>query len=110
MSDEYDEDNETWLLDAGHRVVEKMTAEGYSSLIALDRLIYCLWAADYGMRNAGDLETTADLHPTCLDNGKAAAQELALPRSAAAFSLSPEELEPAYFRLFDEVVSEIRAV
>jgi len=97
-----DEDNETWLLNAGGRVIEKMAAEDYSSLTAVDRLTYCLWAADYGMRNAGDLETAADLHPTCLDDGKSAAQELALPRSAAAFSLSPDEL--------DEVVSEIRAV
>lgn len=105
-----DEDNETWLLNAGGRVIEKMAAEDYSSLPPLDRLIYCLWAADYGMRNAGDLETAADLHLTCLDDGKSTAQELALPRSAAAFSLSPDELERAYFRLFDEVVSEIRAV
>jgi hypothetical protein len=79
-----DEDNETWLLNAGGRVIEKMAAEDYSSLTAVDRLTYCIWAADYGMRNAGDLETVADLNPTCLDYGKSAAQ---------------------YFRLFDEVVS-----
>ncbi len=106
----FDEDNESWLLNRGGRVIEKMATENYSSLPPLDRLIYCLWAADYGMRNAGDLETAADLHPACLDDGKSAAQELNLPRSAAAFSLSPDELERAYFRLFDEVVSEIRAV
>ncbi|MFW8646272.1 hypothetical protein ACOJBO_45740 [Rhizobium beringeri] len=101
---------ETWLLNAGGRVIEKNGCGGLFVAGPLDRLIYCLWAADYGMRNAGDLETAADLHPTCLHDGKSAAQELALPRSAAAFSLSPDELERAYFKLFDEVVSEIRAV
>ena len=103
-----DEDNETWLLNAGGCVIGEMATKDYSSLAPLDRLIYCLWAADYGMRNAGDLETAADLHPTYLDEGQSAAQELALPRSAAAFSLSPDEFERAYFRLFDELVSEIR--
>ena len=97
-------------LDRCARIIDKMAGADYSSLPPLDRLIYCLWAADYGMRNAGDLATVADLHPTFLDDGKLAAQELALPRTAAAFSLSADDLEHACFRLFDEVISEIRAI
>ncbi|XKM42714.1 hypothetical protein A4U53_021170 [Rhizobium ruizarguesonis] len=38
-----DEDNET---QAGASS-KKMAAEDYSSLTAVDRLTYCLWAADY---------------------------------------------------------------
>ncbi len=104
-----DDDNETWLLDEVDRIIGRKAAEGYSSLAPRDRLAYCLWSADYGMRNAGDLTTAADLHPTFLHDAQSAAQELALPCCIAAFSLSPEELEQRYFDLFDKIVAEIRA-
>jgi hypothetical protein len=57
-----DEDNETWLLDAGDEVIQAKAAHGIDSLSARDRLIYCLWVADYAMRNAGDLSTASDLY------------------------------------------------
>jgi hypothetical protein len=101
-------DNETWLLDEGDRAIQRKIAEGYSSLEPLDRLIYCLWAADYGMRNAGDLAAAADLHPTFLRDGQSAAQQLRLPCAIAAFSLSPQELEQQYFDRFDGIVAELR--
>lgn len=105
-----DEESETWLIDAGDRVIEKMTVLEYSSLPSLERLIYCLWAADYGMRNAGDLDVVEDLHPTYQRDGLLAAQELGLPHASAAFSLTPGDLERAYLRIFNDVVHEIRAV
>jgi len=105
-----DDDYATWLLDEGDRIVEQKAIEGYSSLTTRGRLIYCLWAADYGMRNAGDLTTAADLHPTFLADGQSAAHELGLPQAMAAFSLTPEELERQYFDLFDNVVAEIKTV
>lgn len=104
-----DDDNETWLLDAGDRVIRKRIAEGDLSLSPLERLTYCLWAADYGMRNAGDLTAAADLHPTFLDEGRSAAQDLGLCRSASAFSMAPDELARSYFQLFDGIVSEFRS-
>jgi len=103
-----DDDDETWLLEEGDRVIEKKAAEGYSSLGPRERLIYCLWAADYGMRNAGDLTTAADLHPTFLRDGQSAAQELDFPRCTAAFSLPNKKLEERYFDLFDGIVAELR--
>jgi len=102
------DDNETWLLDAGDGVIRKKRSLGYPSLSSLERLTYCLWAADYGMRNAGDLTTAADVHPSFLADGKAAALDLALPQSVAAFSMSCDELERRYFDLFDALVSELR--
>ncbi|TLX12078.1 hypothetical protein [Rhizobium sp. MHM7A] len=105
-----DDDHETWLLNEGHQIIEQINAKGYSCLTPRSRLIYCLWAADYGMRNAGDLATAADLHATFLAEGQSAAQELGLPQARAAFSLASEELERQYFSLFDNVVAEIRAV
>ncbi len=103
-----DKDDQTWLLEEGDRVITKKAAGTYSSLNPRDRLIYCLWVADYGMRNAGDLTTAADLHPAFLRDGQSAAQELGFPRSTAAFSLSSQELEERYFDLFGGIVAELR--
>lgn len=103
-----DDDDETWLLDAGGRIIEKKVAKGHSSLSALERLTYCLWLADYGMRNAGDLSPATELHPNFLRDGRSAAQELGLLRSAAAFSLPAGDLERRYFELFDGIAAEIR--
>lgn len=105
----FGDDHETWLLDEADQVIEQRANNGYSSLTPRARLIYCLWAADYGMRNAGDLTTAADLHPTFLVDGRFAAQELGLPHAVAAFSLTTKELEREYLDLFDEIVEEIRA-
>lgn len=103
-----EDDHETWLLDEGDQIVEQKAANGYASLTPRERLIYCLWVADYGMRNAGDLKTASDLHSTFLGDGRSAALELKLPQSIAAFSLTAEELERRYFNLFDDVAAEIR--
>src|SRR5262245_19878478 len=103
-------DNETWIVDVGGRVIDKKAAQGYSALSPLERLIYCVWVADYSMRNAGDLATAADLYPAFLDDGKSAARELDLPCSVTAFSLRLAEFEQEYFGVFDQIVSEIRAV
>lgn len=103
-----EDDHETWLLDEGERIIGQKAAEGYCALSPRERLIYCLWAADYGMRNAGDLVTAADLHPSFLVDGRAAARELELPQAVAAFSLPAKDLEQRYFDLFEDVVAEIR--
>ena len=104
-----DDDDGAWLLEEGHHVIDRKAGDGYSSLSARDRLIYCLWAADYGMRNAGDLATAADLHPTFLRDGHSAAQELGFSRCTEAFSLSHKSLEERYFALFAGMVAELRA-
>ena len=103
-----DDDHETRLLDVGDRVIKQKVAKGYSSLSPRARLICCLWAADYGLRNAGDLTTAADLHPAFLNDGPSAVKELGLPHAAAAFSLTSEELERQYLDLFNDIVAEIR--
>ncbi|MET0270840.1 MAG: hypothetical protein ABW173_10460, partial [Sphingomonas sp.] len=68
-----DDDDETWLLDEGARVIERRAAHGDAALTPRDRLIRCLWVADYAMRNAGDLGPAADLHPAFLPEGRTAA-------------------------------------
>ncbi len=101
-------DNETWLIEAVHTVLEKEAAAGFPSLNAWERLLHSLWIADYGMRNAGDLETAADLDQHFQERGLEAAQTLALPDCIAAFSLSTDDLERRYFELFDTVCEEIK--
>jgi len=45
-----DDRSETWLLDESIQIIEQKAAGGYSTLTSRARLIYCLWAADYGMQ------------------------------------------------------------
>jgi hypothetical protein len=104
-----DEDNESWLLDAGDAIIQAKVAHGIDSLGARDLLIYCLWVADYGMRNAGDLPTASDLYATFHRDALAAAAKLQLPLATAAFSLPVEELEARYFDLFEGVCNELRS-
>ena len=49
-------DNETWIIEDGDIVIRKIAEHGIDTLLPIELLIYCLWVADYGMRNAGDLE------------------------------------------------------
>ena len=103
-------DNETWIIEEGHAIIERRVALGVDAVEPLDRLIYCLWVADYGMRNAGDLETASDLYDDFQDEAVRFSNELSLPLTHAAFALPRLELEQRYFALFDEVCEEIRAV
>ena len=60
-------DNETWIIEAGDAVIQKRAEQGDDALTPLERLIHCLWVADYGMRNAGDLITAGDVYPSFHD-------------------------------------------
>lgn len=63
-------DLETWIIETGDSVIQKLNDEGASSLTAIERAIYWMWSIDYAVRNAGsfgplqDMESTAihDLH------------------------------------------------
>ncbi len=103
------QDNETWIISAGDAVIKQRASRGAESLSALERLIYCLWVADYGMRNAGDLETAYDLYEPFQGEGARYAKELGLSQTYAAFTLSQSELETRYFDVLDSICAEIRA-
>ncbi len=102
-------DNETWIVDAGDSVVQKRAELGAAALQPLDRLIYCLWVADYGMRNAGDLCTARDLHPDFQAEAAKLAEGLGLTITQSAFALPSADLQQRYFQLFDAICDEIRA-
>ncbi|MBP1857895.1 hypothetical protein [Rhizobium herbae] len=104
------EDNETWVIEAGHTILEKEAATGFASLEAWERLLYSLWVADYGMRNAGDLDTAEEVDEHFREKGLQAARELSLLKCIQGFSLAREDLERRYFELFDTMCEEIKGV
>jgi hypothetical protein len=103
-------DNETWLIEAGDAVIQRKARDGIGRLSPTDKLIYCLWVADYGMRNAGDLATASDLYANFQTDGLRAAQEIGLPASCAAFALPTPDLQNQYFERFESICDEIRRV
>ena len=102
-------DNETWLIDTGDSIIRQQAARGQESLPPLDRLIYCLWVADYGMRNAGDLTTACNLYGSFHEVASQLSQELGLTLSQSAFALSRADLEQQYFERFEAICDELRA-
>ena len=101
-------DNQTWLIEAGDAIIKKEMRLGAASLTAIERLIHCLWVADYGMRNAGDLATAADVYPPFHKEALALAKSLALSATADAFSLPLDAFESSYYERFDSICDEIR--
>jgi hypothetical protein len=102
-----DLENETWVVERGGQVVEKMADSAHPPLTDVERLIYCLWVADYGMRNAGDLETAEEIYPQFHVEGATLAHSLGLLKASSLFSLAAPELEKRYFELLTDVRLEL---
>lgn len=100
--------NESWIIEAGDTVIEKKARSGLDSLSPVERLIYCVWVADYGMRNAGDLETAQDVYASFQSDAAGLAAKLGLRITHNTFALSASELERLYFDKFDELCDKIR--
>lgn len=101
-------DNEDWIAERGGDVVEKKAARGLSALNDREHLVYCLWVADYMMRNAGDFANAEDLYPAFQTEAAARARKLGLKQTEQAFALAREELEKQYFDRFEAICKEIR--
>src|SRR5262245_50814451 len=71
-------DNETWVIAAGDTVIKKMVESGLVGLAPLERLVYCLWVADYGMRNAGDLDAVDAIYPQFQSDARCIPKHLSL--------------------------------
>jgi hypothetical protein len=102
-------DNETWVIETGGTVIGKKARGGIECLSPWETLVYCLWAADYGMRNSGDLSTAADVYPQFHLNARRIAETLSLRLTHEAFSLPQSDLEREYFDRFESICTEIRA-
>ena len=101
-------ENETWIIEEGDIAIRRSADVGLEGVSPIERLIYCLWVADYGMRNAGDLETAADLYPEFKSEGARLSKELRLDYVAESFTLSDRVLEQEYLERFDGICVEIR--
>lgn len=100
--------NETWLIQTGDSIIQKKAEQGWESLSSWEILVYCLWVADYGMRNAGDLETACDVFVDFQARAVESAKSLSLSNSHRVFSLPPNELEQIYFETFESICEEIK--
>lgn len=101
-------DNETWIIEAGDAVIRKKAANGSGGLAPWERLVYCLWVADYGMRNAGDLDTAHAVCANFQSDARRIAEDLSLRSTREAFSLPASVLQREYFIRFDQICHEIR--
>ena len=99
-------DNETWVIEAGDAIITQR-AEGVT-LSPVERLVYCLWVADYGMRNAGDLETAHDLYHGFQPEAAELARKRGLEFARQSFELPAEVLQAEYFERFDRICAEIQ--
>lgn len=101
-------DNHSWIIEVGHAVIQKKSQTGVGSLAAVEKLIYCLWVADYGMRNAGDLDTAQDVYADFQNEAAQLSQELGLKLTHNAFALPTGDLQREYFERFEGICDEIR--
>lgn len=101
-------DNETWLIESSDAVIQKKARLGMGGLSQWEALVYCVWVADYGMRNAGDLDAAKDLYSGFHADALRIAGQLSLSATYATFSLTRKKLEQQYFARFDAMVDEVR--
>jgi hypothetical protein len=102
-------ENENWIIEAGDAVIQKQSQGGPRSLAPWERLVYCLWVTDYGMRNAGDLEAARQICADFQGEAQRLAKDLSLLLTYEAFTLPPSTLQKEYFQRLDQVCDEIRA-
>ena len=103
-------DNETWVVKRGGEVVAKKAQFGLAGLCDWERMVYCLWVADYMMRNAGDFANAVDMYPTFQHEAQQCAQRLSLAVTSEAFSLSQRKLQNEYFDRFEQICNEIKSI
>jgi hypothetical protein len=102
-------DSETWVIETGDAIIRKKARGGAACLSPWEMLVYCLWVADYGMRNAGDLDTAGDVYAEFQSNGRRMAEVLSLELTRESFALPRRGLEREYFNRFESICREIRA-
>jgi hypothetical protein len=102
-------ENQTWIVEAGDSVIRKEAESGVASLSDWERLVYCLWVADYMMCNAGDFANAQDMYPTFQSDATQLAERLGLEAAREAFSLSQRKLQEEYFSRFERICDEIKS-
>src|SRR5260370_40246684 len=96
-------EKEKWVVEEGDGIIQKKARVGVDRLPDWERLVYSLWVADYGMRNAGDLSTARDVYAEFQSVALHSATKLSLPTPCSAFALDPDTLHKRYFDRFAPV-------
>ena len=94
---------ENWLIETGDDIIHKNAATGWQNLNNAEKLTYCLWVLDYGMRNAGDVQTAEDVFPQFQQEGESSARQLGLSDVAALFRSVQSLSQQTYLEDFDEI-------
>jgi len=100
--------NETWIIEVGDDVIHKMARFGDDSLSPWQQLVYCVWVADYGIRNAGDLRAAQDVYPEFKEEAERLADDLSLSFTRETFALDQKTLELEYYSRFERICDEIK--
>lgn len=106
MSTEFD--NETWLIEFGDEVIQKKARFGIAELTPVERLTYCLWVADYSIRNGGDLAAANDLYEPFQTEAVHFAGILGLSFTVESFLLPRGSFASEYFKRFERICLEIK--
>ena len=99
-------ENQSWIIEYGDTVLKRKASQGDGALADIDQLVYCMWFADYGMRNAGEVAAAYDVDGRFHLNGAVLAKKLGLPESRKLFGLPPSEFQSEYFGRFECVCEE----
>lgn len=102
-------DNETWIIETGDAIIQKKAQSGLEGITPWEQLVYCVWVADYGMRNAGDLDTAHDLYADYQSEARRIADSLSLRLTRETFFLTQRDLQREYFNRFEGICTEIRS-
>lgn len=106
-----DIDLETWLLDAGGLVIQKMAEQGESALSGPERAVHCMWLIDYSVRNAGCFGPLEDMGAkTALSDLARLAQDAKLSTLPSWLQLSDNEEAfcSTYHQHFDKACAELK--
>ena len=102
-------ENETWLIEIGDEIIKRRAADGKESVPDVDNLIFCLWVADYGMRNAGDLAGASQVDADFHTDGARLSKSLELPATQHLFGLNSTKFHAEYFDRFESVCDELKS-
>lgn len=105
-------DLETWLIDTGAVVLQKLNDEGADSLSPAESGVYWMWWIDYAVRNSGSFGPLQDVGSTAISDLIAFSERTGLTRLAAWLDSAADESTfcKSYLEHFDEACSELRDV
>ncbi len=104
------EDLETWIIEAGDSVIQKLNDEGPSSLSPTERAIYWMWSIDYAVRNSGSFGPLQDMESTAIHDLHAFATNTGLHKLASWLESAADELAfcESYYKQFEKPCYELR--